>query len=79
MEINIKDCSIDILDPRMCILNEYISAVKEMLNAIKYIADANGHASMVVLAQRILSDVGNIDSIVKELTCDKNDGSIDEH
>lgn len=68
MEINIEDFHIDILDPRMCILNEYISSVNEMLNAIKYIADAYNHTSVVVLAQRVLNDVKNIDSIIKEVT-----------
>lgn len=73
MEINLARCSIDISDPRMSILNEHISCVKEMLNAIKHIANANDHASIVVLAQRVLSDVGNIYSIIEELTQDRKE------
>lgn len=66
MEINYKKFSIDIQDVKISILNEYISSIKEVSSAIKTIAGANEHISMAVLAQRILIDIGNIDSIIKE-------------
>lgn len=65
MEINTKCFSIDVQNVNISILNEYISHVKEMVNAIKYIADANDHVSIVYLAQKVSGDIDNINSIIE--------------